>query len=315
MRSHKILPRQSRTVVEGIVIPGNTGVVQKSPQDFQSGLHRSARPFFAAEQPQENFGVQVLADFVNDLNVLRKWRGLVLCEHQWPGRGCQGVFLAAAAGSDHRAGESRKARPFSVPGALFSINCDAAHFKQVAEQIGGKLCRIVNRQAFIRPGIVHWHSAPESQLRRAGLTVDIDFPPRSSGRGHEAIVDGVVAGKGREADKSFVAGMGTRQYVHEDYIVIDGKRRYRRAFGPDQIILAPPFAIAFKCEIGVIRDHVSVDVFHALLCEFIRELLQHAGWVGVALSAHVVGKFASGKRGIAASDQDQVSRKTAVFIQ
>ena len=72
VRGDQILPGQPGAIVENLIICGNSRIVQESAQHFETGLHRSARSFFASEEPQQNFGVKILTDFVHHLNVFRK---------------------------------------------------------------------------------------------------------------------------------------------------------------------------------------------------------------------------------------------------
>jgi len=50
-----------------------------------------------------------------------------------------------------------------------------------------------------------------------------------------------------------------RQYVDEDYVVVDSERRDWSTVGPDKSSLAPTFAVAFEGEVGVVGYDVAVD--------------------------------------------------------
>src|SRR5208283_3567343 len=93
------------------------------------------------------------------------------------------------------------------------------------------------------------------------------FPAGSGGRGDDAIVDAVIVGEGLGADKGFFAGAIGGHDVDEDDIVIDGERGDGRTIGPDEIVLAPAFAITLESEIGVVGDDVAVDELDALFDE------------------------------------------------
>ena len=85
--------------------------------------------------------------------------------------------------------------------------------------------------------------------------------------------------------------------------------------GPDQIVLAPTFAVALEGEIGVVGDDVAVHVLHAFLRQRVGQLLEHANGMIVALGMQSVGQLAAGKIGIAAAHQHQISGEAAVGVE
>ena len=76
------MPRESGAVVKNVLIGRNAGLVQESAHHFQPAFDRAGGSFFAAEQAQQNFGVQILADFVDDPHIFNQGFGLVTGQHQ-----------------------------------------------------------------------------------------------------------------------------------------------------------------------------------------------------------------------------------------
>ena len=115
--------------------------------------------------------------------------------------------------------------------------------------------------------------------------------------------------------KAFSPGAVGGQNVDEDDVVVDGERGNGRAVGPDQVVLAPTFAVALEGEVGVVGDDVAVDEFHAFLHERVGERFERLNGIVVALGAEIVGKFASGEIGIAVADQNEISVEAAVAVE
>ena len=160
---------------------------------------------------------------------------------------------------------------FGVAGALMAVDDDAALFQQLAKEASGKLGGLFDGERLGCAGIVERQISPESDDRRAGLAIHKKSSPRAGGSGDDAIVDAVVIGERVKTDESFFAGTVGGQNFHEDYIVIHGERGNRRAIGPDEIVLAPAFAVTLESKIGIVGDNVAVDKFHALLHERVGE--------------------------------------------
>src|SRR5690349_4508152 len=149
-RTDQVLPRQSRAVVEEIVVWGNAGIVQKSTKHFETSLNSPPGALFATEQAKQNFRMQVLADLVDDLHVLCERRGLIFRQNQRADRRGQGsVISSSAVRGNHYAGERRQAGQVGVACPLFSVNNDAADFQQMTEQVGSEFRRILDREPLV----------------------------------------------------------------------------------------------------------------------------------------------------------------------
>ncbi len=153
--------------MERVLVAGNSGLVQKSAQDFEAAFDRPGRPFFPAQQAQQNFGVQILADFVDDPHILDERFGLVTGQHQRLVLQRARGFVAAARrrGSGDRQGG--KAGELGVARLLPAVDCDAAHFKKLAKEAGGKFRGIFDGQGLVGAGIIQRHVAPKRQHRGA----------------------------------------------------------------------------------------------------------------------------------------------------
>ena len=64
------------------MIACDPGLVQKSPQHFEAAFDRPGSAFFAAQQAQQNFRMQILADFVDDPHILNQRLGLIAGQYQ-----------------------------------------------------------------------------------------------------------------------------------------------------------------------------------------------------------------------------------------
>ena len=150
---------------------------------------------------------------------------------------------------------------------------------------------------------------------RTGLAVDEKLAPGAGRSGDDAIVEAVVIGERLDADKRFFAGAIGGQNIDEDHVVVDGKGGNGSAVVPDQVVLAPTFAIALEGEIRVVSNDIAVDKFHAFLHERVGQRFQSLNGIVVALGLEIVGKFASGEIGIAVADEDEISVQTAVAVE
>ena len=82
VRRYQILPRESGAVVEHVLVARDSRLVQESAQHFEPAFDRPRRPLFPAQQAQQNFRMQILADFVDDPHILDQGLGLVAGQHQ-----------------------------------------------------------------------------------------------------------------------------------------------------------------------------------------------------------------------------------------
>src|SRR5262249_45206769 len=137
---------------------------------------------------------------------------------------------------------------------------------------------------------------------RTWFAIYEEFARRACWGRNNPVVQAIVVGKWRHADKRFLAWAIRGKDIYEDDVVVDRERRNRRAIGPHEVILTPAFAIAFKRKVRIIRDDVAVHVLHALLHQGVGEHFQRLDRMIVPLRAKVVRQFASGKIGIAVSD-------------
>ncbi len=82
VRRHQVLPRESGAVVKRVLIARDAGLVEKSAQHFESAFDRARGALFAAQQAQQDFRVQVLADFVDDPHIFNQRPRLIAGQHQ-----------------------------------------------------------------------------------------------------------------------------------------------------------------------------------------------------------------------------------------
>src|SRR4029077_18838212 len=183
------------------------------------------------------------------------------------------------------------------------------------EQPRSKLGGIFDSEGFIGAGIIERHVAPERQKGRAGLAVDEELASGTGRGGDDAIVEAIVLGEGLDADEGLFAGAVGRQDVDEDNVVVDGEGGYGSAVGPNEVVLAPTFAIALEGEVGVVRHDVAVDEFHSFLYERVGERFEGLNGIVVALGAEIVREFASREIRITTADEDEISIKTAVAVE
>src|SRR5881394_4518747 len=160
-----------------------------------------------------------------------------------------------------------------MPSALLAINSDAANLEQMAEHVRRKFGWVLNGEAFVDASVVHGHRAPESESGRTRFAIDVDLAAGPRRGGQHAVVDRVVVRKRRDADESFVAGASTGKNLDKDDVVVYGERRNRSTVGPNQIVLAPAFAVTLKSEVGIVRNDVAVNVLDALLHQLVGKFL------------------------------------------
>ncbi len=277
VRRHQVLTREAGTVEEDIFVGADIGLRQHPAQHFRTCLNRSRRTSFAAEQTQQKLGVQILAVFVDDRQILRQRLRLVRSQHQRRDRARPVAGdVAAAALRRGRHGECRKVRQFQVLGARATVNRNAALFQHAAEETRRKIGGVVDRQRLVESRIVGRYRAPQRELLGARLAQDADDARTGAGgRGHDAVVELVVVGEGLDADERLLARTSARLHAHELDVVVDGERGNRRAPLAAHVVLRPAVGIALEGEEGVVADDVAVNVAHTLLDELIGELLQH----------------------------------------
>src|SRR3954469_15019167 len=77
MGRDQILARESGTVVEDVFVRMDSGLEEESTNDFEAGLDGAAVALLATEQAQHQFGVKVLRNLVDDLQILPQRGGIV----------------------------------------------------------------------------------------------------------------------------------------------------------------------------------------------------------------------------------------------
>src|SRR6476660_3181824 len=175
------------------------------------------------------------------------------------------MVMPATSGSDNYSGECGEAGKLSVARPLLAIHSDASDFQKMSEQRGRELGWIFDGEGFVHARVIHGHGPPQGQSGRARLSIDVDLTATTCRSSYQPIVDRVIVGERRDAHEGFIAGAGARQNVHENNVVIDGKGGDWGSVRPHQIVLAPTLAIALKCKVRVICNHIAVNILDSLL--------------------------------------------------
>src|SRR5271157_2281894 len=134
--------------------------------------------------------------------------------------------------------------------ACAPIDSDAALLQQLAEEARTEVGRVFDGQRFAEAGIVLRDVPPKGEL--AGARFAIDGHRTRAGalrRSHYAVIDFVVLGKRRDAEKRTLAGTVGRLDVYEDDVVINSQRGNRGAPLACQVVLRPAFAVALEDEV------------------------------------------------------------------
>src|SRR5258708_15668182 len=80
MGSYQVLAGESGAVVENVLFVGNSCLSQKTAKNLEAPFYRSGGATLASQKAQQDFGMQVLADFVDHANILQQWLGFVTGE-------------------------------------------------------------------------------------------------------------------------------------------------------------------------------------------------------------------------------------------
>ena len=136
MRSYQVLARKSGAVVERILVVGDSCLRQKSAKNLKAAFNRSGVAALASQQAQQNFSMQVLADLVDDADILQQRLGFVTGERDRldrssadaAGRHCLSLSASVRWCAGGHA-ERGKRGEFGVAGALLSVDDDAAFFE------------------------------------------------------------------------------------------------------------------------------------------------------------------------------------------
>src|SRR5258708_36457992 len=80
MGSYQVLARESGAVVENVLFVGNSCLSQKTAKNLEAAFYRSGGATLASQKAQQDFGMKVLADFVDHANILHQWLGFVAGE-------------------------------------------------------------------------------------------------------------------------------------------------------------------------------------------------------------------------------------------
>src|SRR5271157_3501355 len=105
-----------------------------------------------------------------------------------------------------------------------AVDGDASLLEQLAEEARAEVGRVFDGQRFAEAGVVLRNVPPEGQLAGAGFAI-YGYRTRAGAlrRSHHAVVDFVVLGKRRDAEKRALAGSVGGFDVNEDDIVVDGQ--------------------------------------------------------------------------------------------
>ena len=211
--------------------------------------------------------MQVLTDLVDHAYVFTNRLGFIARQHQRLVHLSRPELVVISTTRRRETGNAERgeAGQFRVMGSLTPVNRDATFFQQATEKLRCKFRGIFDGQRLIGALIVQRHIAPQRQDGRSGLAIDKDFAAGPSRRGNDPVINAVVIGERRHTDEGPLARAIRRQDIHEYDIVIDRKGRNWCSVAPHQVILAPAFAVAFKCKVRVIGNDVTVNVLHAFL--------------------------------------------------
>src|SRR5260221_11254336 len=72
MGSYQVLAGESGAVVENVLFVGNSWLSQKTAKNPEAPFYRSGGATLASQKTQQDFGMQVLADFVDDADILQQ---------------------------------------------------------------------------------------------------------------------------------------------------------------------------------------------------------------------------------------------------
>ncbi len=105
--------------------------------------------------------MEVLADFVDDAKIRRERLGIVVAEYQRQTRAGGREAIGAPTGGGHRGNaEGGEAGEFRVMGAIFAVDDDSPLLKQRAEELGGEVGGVFDRETFIGALVVDGNVAP-----------------------------------------------------------------------------------------------------------------------------------------------------------
>src|SRR5258708_15809954 len=80
MGSYQVLAGESGAVVENVLFVGNSCLSQKTAKNLEAPFYRSGGATLASQKAQQDFGMQVLADFVDHADILQQWLGFITGE-------------------------------------------------------------------------------------------------------------------------------------------------------------------------------------------------------------------------------------------
>src|SRR5260221_10774804 len=136
MGSYQVLAGESGAVVENVLFVGDSCLSQKSTENLKAAFNGSGVAALASQKTQQDFGMQVLADFVDHADILQQWLGFITGERDGL-IAFQRTWLAivifdlvVSAGPPTRCGRrhaaSGKGGEFGGTGAVVSANDPAA---------------------------------------------------------------------------------------------------------------------------------------------------------------------------------------------
>src|SRR5438552_6013372 len=82
MRSYQVLTGEAGTVVEGVMIRGDASLIQKTTQNLEAAFDCAGSALFASQEAEKDFGMQILADFIDYSHVLDERLRLVTGQDQ-----------------------------------------------------------------------------------------------------------------------------------------------------------------------------------------------------------------------------------------
>ena len=192
-RGDAIVGAHARAVIKEEVIVVYSGVQEKLADHARALLEAAVGAMHLAEQAQEQFSVEVLADLVGEGDVLgngdRNARGQHLAVEQRRGNGGQ-----AGAGELEGLGAligkvlSRSGEP--VTGDGIAADLDAAAEERLPEGCGGKGSGVFDGE--IGMEAIGRHSAPCAEGAVAGTPVELGLGGLACKRGRRGVVERVV---------------------------------------------------------------------------------------------------------------------------
>jgi len=95
MRSCQVLAGESGAVVESVLIRRDASLIQKTTQNLEAAFDRAGGALLPSQQAEKDFGMQILADFIDYPHVLDERLRLVAGQDQWLILQAAGRFVAA----------------------------------------------------------------------------------------------------------------------------------------------------------------------------------------------------------------------------